>query len=123
MKRIFKNTVAATVLFATVAGMANGPERAFGKKSFEVEKNLINVDLDPVFKRKGQKLLVNLLNLDQEKVAIKVFDSQGRLIFKEVIKNDIVIEKAFNFEQAYADDYTVVIVDNDKTFEEKVEVK
>ena len=123
MKRILKNTVAATVLFATVAGMANGPEGAFGKKSFEVEKNLIKVDLDPVFKRKGQKLLVNLLNLDQEKVAIKVFDSQGRLIFKEIIKNDIIIEKAFNFEQAYADDYTVVIVDNDKTFKEKVEVK
>ena len=123
MKQILKNTVAATVLFATVAGMANGPERTFGKKSFEVEKNLIDIELDPVFKRKGQKLLVNLLNLDQEQVAFKVYDSQGRLIFKEVIKNDIVIEKAFNFEKAYADDYTVVIVDNDKTFKEKVEVK
>lgn len=123
MKRILKNTVAATVLFATVAGMANGPERTFGKKSFEVEKNVIDINLDPVFKRKGQKLLINLLNLDQEKVAFKVYDGQGRLIFKEVVKNDIVIEKAFNFEQAYADNYTVVIVDNDKTFKEKVEIK
>jgi len=123
MKRILKNTVAAALLSTTVAGMANGPESTVGKKSFEVEKNLINVDLDPVFKRKGQKLLLNLLNLDQEKVAIKVYDSQGRLIFKEIIKNDIIIEKAFNFEKAYADDYTVVIIDNDKTFKEKVAIK
>lgn len=123
MKQILKNTVTAALLFTTVVGMANGPKGTFGKKSFEVEKNLINVELDPVFKRKGQTLLLNLLNLDQEKVAIKVYDSLGRLVFKEVIKGDMVIEKAFNFEKAYADNYTVVVVDNNKTFKEKVEVK
>ena len=69
MKRILKNTVAATVLFATVAGMANGP------KKNEVEKELISLEADPVFKKKGHRLFLNLLNLDQEKVTIKIIDS------------------------------------------------
>ncbi|MDT0540829.1 MULTISPECIES: hypothetical protein [Croceitalea] len=123
MTSILKNTLVAALMFTTVVSLANGPESTFGKKALEVEKNLISVELDPVFKKKGQKLFVNLLNLDQEKVTIKVIDSEGRIVFKEVIEGDVVVEKAFNFEQAYEDNYTVVIIDNDKTFKEKVAVK
>lgn len=123
MTSILKNTLVAALMFTTVVSLANGPESTFGKKALEVEKNLISVELDPVFKKKGQKLFINLLNLDQEKVTIKVIDSEGRIVFKEVIEGDVVVEKAFNFEQAYEDNYTVVIIDNDKTFKEKVVVK
>ncbi len=123
MTSILKNTLVAALMFTTVVSLANGPESTFGKKALEVEKNLISVELDPVFKKKGQKLFVNLLNLDQEKVTIKVIDSEGRIVFKEVIEGDVVVEKAFNFEQAFEDNYTVVIIDNDKTFKEKVAVK
>jgi len=123
MTSILKNTLVAALMFTTVVSLANGPESTFGKKALEVEKNLISVELDPVFKKKGQKLFVNLLNLDQEKVSIKVYDSEGRIIFKEVIEGDLIIEKAFNFEKAFEDNYTVVIVDNNKTFKEVVEIK
>ena len=123
MTSILKNTLVAALMFTTVVSLANGPESTFGKKAFEVEKNLITVELDPVFKKKGQKLFMNLLNLDQEKVTIKVIDSEGRVIFKEVIEGDVVVEKAFNFEKAYEDNYTIVVIDNDKTFKEKVAVK
>lgn len=123
MKQILKNTIVAALMFTVAVGSAKGPESTFGKKAFEVEKNLITVDLDPVFKKKGQKLFVNLLNLDQEKVIIKVIDSEGRVIFKEVIEGNVVVEKAFNFESAYEDNYTVVVIDNDKTFKEKVTIK
>lgn len=123
MKQILKNTIVAALMFTTVVSLANGPERTFGKKAFEVEKNLITVELDPVFKKKGQKLFINLLNLDKQKVTIKVIDSNGRVVFKEVIKGDVVVEKAFNFERAYEDDYTVVVIDNDETFKEKVAVQ
>jgi len=123
MTSILKNTLVAALMFTTVVGLANGPKSTFDKKALEVEKNLISVELDPVFKKKGQKLFVNLLNLDQEKVTIKVIDSEGRIVFKEVIEGDIVVEKAFNFEKAFEGNYTVVIVDNNETFKEKVVVK
>ncbi|WP_010516993.1 hypothetical protein [Croceivirga radicis] len=123
MKAILKNTVVATLLFATVAVMANGPEKTFGKKVNEVEKNLIAVKLDPTFKRKGDKLLVNLLNLEQRDVMIKIYDNQGRVVYKELLEGKLVIEKAFNFENAFENDYTVVVTENDKTFKETVAVK
>jgi len=123
MTSILKNTLVAALMFTTVVSLANGPESTFGKKALEVEKNLISVELDPVFKKKGQKLFVNLLNLDLEKVSIKVYDSEGRIVFKEVIEGDLIIEKAFNFEKAFEDNYTVVIVDNNKTFKEVVKIK
>ncbi|GMN08479.1 hypothetical protein MTsPCn5_38690 [Croceitalea sp. MTPC5] len=123
MTSILKNTLVAAFMFTTVVSLANGPKGTFDKKALEVEKNLISVELDPVFKKKGQRLFVNLLNLDQEKVTIKVIDSEGRIVFKEVIEGDVVVEKAFNFEKAFEGNYTVVVVDNNETFKEKVEVK
>ncbi|MFD2585311.1 hypothetical protein ACFSQJ_00105 [Croceitalea marina] len=126
MKTILKNSVAAAILLSSTLSMANGPEKEFGKKGIsknEVEKNIINFDFDPTFKRKGDKLFMNLLNLDKEKVIITVIDSEGRVVFKEVIKNAVVVEKAFNFENAFEDKYTVVITDSKETFQESVVVK
>ncbi len=123
MKSIRRNALVVAFMFATVAGAANGPKEAFGKKVNEVEKELISVKADPVFKRKGNKLFLNLLNLDQEKVTIKVVDNEGRLVFIETLNGELVIEKAFNFENAFENEYTVMVVDNKETFKETVEVK
>ena len=68
-------------------------------------------------------MFVNLLNLDQEKVTIKVIDSEGRIVFEETFDGELVVEKAFNFEKAYEDNYTVVVVDNKKSFKEVVEIR
>ena len=126
MKKTVNFTVAMAILFVSTAIFANGPKTNFGTKAMAsngVVKNFIDVELDPTFKRKGDKLFVNLLNLDQEKVVIKVYDSQNRVVFKEVLEGDLVIEKAFNFESAYKDDYRVVVIDNKTAFEEKVAIK
>lgn len=123
MKSIMKSTAVVALMFATVASLANGPKKTFGNKNNGVEKHLIDVDLDPVFKKKGAHLFINLLNLDQESVTIKVLDSEGRVVFIETLKGELVIEKAFNFEKALQDNYTIIVVDNKETFKEVVEVK
>jgi len=123
MKSIKRNALVVAFMFATFATMANGPKKAFGKKANEVEKELIAIEADPVFKKKGNTLFLNLLNLDQKNVTIKVVDSEGRVVFIETLKGDLVIEKAFNFENAYENEYTVMVVDNKETFKETVEVK
>ncbi len=123
MKSIVRNAVVVALMFAGVAGLANGPKGTFGKKVSEVERNLITVELDPVFTKKGDKLFMNLLNLDQEKVTIKIVDSEGRVVYIETVKGELVIEKAFNFENAFENEYTVLVVDNNETFKEVVEVK
>ncbi|GMN11657.1 hypothetical protein MTsPCn9_28400 [Croceitalea sp. MTPC9] len=126
MKTILKNSVAAAILLSSTLSMANAPENSFGKKTNaknEVEKNILSIDLDPTFKKKGDKVLVNLLNLSKGKVILKVYDSEGRIVYKESLEGEIVIEKAFNFSNAYEDEYTVVVVDKLGTYKEKIEVK
>ena len=123
MKSIKRNALVVALMFATVAGMANGPKNALNNKVSEVEKNLITVELDPVFKKEGGKLFMNLLNLDQEEVTVKIIDNEGRLVFIESFEGELIIEKAFNFEKAFENEYTVIVEDNNETFKETVEVK
>ena len=126
MKSIFRSLTVAGFLMISVVGFANGPVANFGKKGnakAEVEKNLIDVTLDPVFVRKGEKLMVNLLNLTEGTVLLKVYDSENRLVYSESIEGELVIEKAFNFEKAFEDEYTLVVVDKLGTYKETISVK
>ncbi|MEO2051117.1 MAG: hypothetical protein ABGX00_05095 [Allomuricauda sp.] len=125
MKSVMNLTVAAALLVSAI-GLANTDAADFGKKGaakYEVEKNLVKVNLDPVFVKKGQKVMMNLLNVSQGKVLLKVYDAQKRLVFDEAIDGEVVVEKAFNFEKAYEGKYTIVVVDKFGTYKETMEVR
>ena len=77
----------------------------------------------PVFRRKGSKLFLNLLNLDSKDVQIKVFDSDNRMLYSEIIENESIVTKAFNFETAHEDRYTIVVKDGQNTYYEDILVK
>jgi len=124
--KVVKNLTVAAALLISAIGMANGATTDFGKKTvakYEVEKNLMKVNLDPVFVKKGQKIMMNLLNVSQGTVLLKVYDSEDRLVFDEAINGDIVVEKAFNFEKAFKDEYTIVVVDKFGTYKKTMEVR
>lgn len=126
MKSILKSLTVAGIVMVSVMGWANDSASRLGKKGMlraEVEKNLIDVTLDPVFVKKGDTLLLNLLNLTQDTVRLEVYDSENRLVYSEKIDGEVVIEKAFNFEKAYEDEYTVVVVDTLGTYKETMKVK
>lgn len=124
--KIVKNLTVAVALLISAIGMANTETIESGKKAvakYEVEKNLVKVNLDPVFIKKGQKVMMNLLNISQGKVLLKVYDSKNRLVFDEAIDGKVVVEKAFNFEQAFEGEYTIVVVDKFGTYTETMEVR
>ncbi|MCR9227594.1 MAG: hypothetical protein NXH90_09275 [Flavobacteriaceae bacterium] len=124
--KVVKNLTVAAALLISAIGLANGTTTDFGKKvvaKYEVEKNLVKVNLDPVFVKKGQKIMMNLLNVSKGKVLLKVYDSEDRLVFDQAIDGDIVVEKAFNFEKAFKDEYTIVVVDKFGTYKETMVVR
>ncbi len=126
MKKILKNSVAAAILLSSTISMANGPAKVLSKKGIaknEVEKNIISLDSDPTFKRKGDRVLVNFLNLTEGKVVLKVIDSEGRIIFKENIEGALIVEKAFDFSKAYSNEYTVIVVDKLGTYKERIQIR
>ncbi|MEM0933747.1 MAG: hypothetical protein AAF575_02035 [Bacteroidota bacterium] len=126
MKSVFKSITVAGLLLVSGLGMANKAAVHLNKKGVakaEVEKNLIAVTLEPVFIKKGDKLLLNLLNLTQGTVLLKVYDSEDRMVYSETIEGEIVVEKAFNFEKAFEDEYTVVVVDKLGTYTETMRIR
>ena len=76
-------------------------------------------DKKPTFKVLDRKIAFNFLNLEQEDVLVSIFDSESRTVFSEKM-NDLVIEKAFNFENAYANNYTVIIKTDQKSYSEHI---
>jgi len=117
MKAIVKIMLVAAFLLGSTVGLAKGPAIA------EVEKKIITLEMDPVFVKRGDKILMNLLNVSQEKVSLKVYDSLGRLVYKETLDGKLVVEKAFNFEKAYEDQYTIVVSDKNGTYRKTIAVK
>ncbi|MEX0290360.1 MAG: hypothetical protein AB3N14_14740 [Flavobacteriaceae bacterium] len=92
-----------------------------GKKDMEIVKRVENTK--PVFRTDGEKLFLNLLNLDANTVGIKVFDSDNRILYKEMVEGTTTVEKAFNFEDAFADTYKVMVKDGDEVYYEYITIK
>lgn len=79
--------------------------------------------LKPVFRKQGDKVLLNLLNLNKENVEIKILDAENRVVFNEQVSNEIIIQKAFNFSGAKNESYSIVVKDANGTYYENVLVK
>jgi len=77
----------------------------------------------PVFRRVEDMVYLNLLNLDGKDVEIKVVDGENRIVFQETARDEMLVEKAFNFKNAYAGDYTVVVKGKGSTYYENIVVK
>jgi hypothetical protein len=80
-------------------------------------------DAKPIFRKKGGMIYLNLLNLDRKNVDVKVYDESNALVYSTVIKDSIVVEKAFNFEKAYRGTYTLVLKDSKNTYYESIVVE
>ncbi len=122
MKTMLKFTVVTGIMFATLSGTAMGEKQSATFSDTEREVLEAADKGNPIFRKEGDKIYLNMLNLQGDKVFIKVIDSNGRALFNETSREDLV-EKAFNFENATADRYTVYVKDSKRTYSEKIVVK
>ena len=73
-----------------------------------------------IFREKEDMVFVNLYNLDKEKVEIKIYDSQNRVVYTETITDSLLVKKVFNFEDAFEDSYTLVIKKQGETYKKNI---
>jgi hypothetical protein len=76
-------------------------------------------DVKPFFKKTNNMIFLNYLNLDKSKLSIKIFDAEGRTVFTQVVTDEMIVEKAFNFTDAYPGTYTVSVKSANKTYSEE----
>ena len=100
-------------------------ETVFAISISESKISIINrkENVKPIFRKDGKKVYLNLLNLEKKDVRITIFDSDSRIVFNETVTDTALIEKAFNFEKAFEDRYTVVVKNNEDTFYEDIAIK
>lgn len=72
--------------------------------------------LKPFFRKTNDRLFISFLNLNEAKVGIKVYDADYRVVYFDAVDDKIIVEKAFNFEDAYAGSYSVVVSNGSKTY-------
>ena len=88
-----------------------------GVKIIKTEENTIQ---PPIFRKVGEKVYVNLLNVDQDKVDIEILDNRGSVFFKESSNGESVVGKTFNFEKARKGTYTINVNDDEKAYYQSI---
>ena len=135
---IYSEKIASAATYSKKFDLRNLPD---GDYTFKVEETLketiFEFDIDnstvileerkenakPVFNKNGQKVLLNLLNTDKGDVNITIYDSENRVVFNETVVDTFLVQKAFNFEKAYKDNYLMVVKNRENTFFENIVVK
>lgn len=77
----------------------------------------------PVIRKSNKKVTINLYNPDQKRVHILITDSSDRVVYKESTSGKLTIEKAFNFEKAVKDRYTIKVIDGKKTYKKSITIE
>ncbi|SNR76578.1 Por secretion system C-terminal sorting domain-containing protein [Maribacter sedimenticola] len=89
-----------------------------------LEKNNVKIvdadeDIKPFFRKTNNMILMNYLNLDKSKMAIKIYDAEGRTVFSQEVIDELIVEKAFNFADAFPGVYVVTVKSAGKTYTEE----
>lgn len=89
-----------------------------------LEKNNVKIvdadeDIKPFFRKTSNMIFMNYLNLDKSKMSIKIFDAESRTVFSQEVTDELIVEKAFNFTDAFPGVYTVSVKSDGKMYTEE----
>ena len=126
MKKALNITAVLAFMLTTVVSTAKEVKTGSVENN-EVKPLVLNLGaneiIKPTFRTKGKMVYMNHLNLDGKKVEVRVQDDSGKVIYTTTFNESVIVEKAFNFEQADAGLYKVILKEGNKTYYENVLVK
>jgi len=94
----------------------------------DVDEQLVKIigedeKMKPIYRKEEGRIFLNYLNTDKDQVKITVYDSLGRKLFKETLSDKLLIEKVFNFQDAFEGEYTIVVKKDSETYYETVSIQ
>ncbi|MBD0779027.1 hypothetical protein HPE56_14595 [Maribacter sp. ANRC-HE7] len=122
LKRFNLNSLSTGTYFLTVEDAIKETEYTIAIEDANISIENKSEKNKPVFRTIEDMVYVNYLNLEKAEVEIKVYDESDRVVFNEVINRDDIIERAFNFKQAYKGIYIIKVKKNDETYYEEINV-
>jgi len=120
--KTFKSITVIAFLFATALSFANTTPSVLPAQNNGI---IMTVDGEhkPYFRKTDNRLFLNFFNKEMSDVQIRVLDSENRIVYKETLKDVLVVEKAFNFSTAEKDSYKVIVKEENETYFEYYVVK
>ncbi|MEP2278370.1 hypothetical protein [Maribacter sp.] len=76
-------------------------------------------EIKPFFRKTDNMIFMNYLNLDRADMSIKIYDTESRTVFTQEVADELIVEKAFNFTDAFPGTYTVTVKSAGKTYTEE----
>ncbi|MEH6514340.1 hypothetical protein [Maribacter arcticus] len=76
-------------------------------------------EIKPFFRKTDNMIFMNYLNLDKSDLSIKIYDTESRTVFTQEVTDEMIVEKAFNFTDAFPGTYTVTVKSAGKTYTEE----
>lgn len=76
-------------------------------------------EIKPFFRKTNNMIFMNYLNLDRSELSIKIYDIDSRTVFTQEVADELIVEKAFNFTDAFPGTYTVTVKSAGKTYTEE----
>ncbi|MDF4204854.1 hypothetical protein PXD56_17935 [Maribacter sp. SA7] len=76
-------------------------------------------EIKPFFRKTNNMIFMNYLNLDRADMSIKIYDTESRTVFTQEVADELIVEKAFNFTDAFPGTYTVTVKSAGKTYTEE----
>ena len=73
-------------------------------------------EIKPFFRKTDNMIFMNYLNLDRADMSIKIYDTESRTVFTQEVADELIVEKAFNFTDAFPGTYTVTVKSAGKTY-------
>lgn len=81
-----------------------------------LSSDVVSEVFKPVFAIKNGLVWVNILNLDESSVTIKIYDNQDNEVYDSASLTEQNVTKVFDVNNIQNETYTFVVTDNDKTF-------
>lgn len=89
---------------------------SFLGETAELFENPITEEFKPLFMKQKGLVKVNFLNLDQSPIVIKIYDREENLVYDSGVIKDQNIAKVFDIYNIENEEYTIALIDNNKTY-------
>lgn len=93
-----------------------GSEKLLKVQSFSKEKGMVKLDakntqtiIHPTFRKHSQFVDLNMLCNWNERVSLSIHDSEGNLIYTEMVKPDGTLARRFNLSDLKKDSYSITV--------------
>lgn len=134
MKRTIK--ISMLLLLLGIAGQGQAYVGHYGNTSHDKNHSVFANDKDkkkkstpedrhsagePFFRTDDSVVSMNLLNLDEGPVEVKVYDGDDRVLYSEIICGEASVGKRFDFSEVSDGVYTIVVKDETRQYFKKVD--